>query len=157
VGIQLGTHEEERWFLPLLCKDAYPLPRIDICLDAMASAKWFSTFDLRSAYHHVLVDPADSDKTAFICPKGMFKFRRMPFGLYNAGATFQRLVDVVMSGLHFEVCLVYLDDIIIYLAITFGGTQSKTSQMRTFSEIDLFRSLGLRRRNRHGSHKNRDR
>jgi len=95
-------------------KDAYPLPRIDACLDALSSAKWFSTFDLRSAYHHVLVDPCDSDKTAFICPRGMYKFRRMPFGLCNAGATFQRLMDVVMSGLHFQVCLVYLDDIIIF-------------------------------------------
>jgi len=47
-------------------KDAYPLPRIDVCLDAMASARWFSTFDLRSAYHHVLINPADSDKTAFV-------------------------------------------------------------------------------------------
>jgi len=95
-------------------KDAYPLPRIDSCLDALASAKWFSTFDLRSAYHHVNVNPVDADKTAFICPKGMFKFRRMPFGLCNAGATFQRLMDIAISGLHFQVCLVYLDDIIVF-------------------------------------------
>lgn len=90
------------------------MPRIGTCLDALGSATWFSTFDLRSAYHHVMVDPSDSDKTAFICPRGMYKFRRMPFGLCNAGATFQRLMDVVMSGLHFQVCLVYLDDIIIF-------------------------------------------
>ena len=77
-------------------KDVYPLPRIDVCLDAMASAKWFSTFDLRSAYHHVLINPADSDKTAFICHRGMYKFRRTPFGLCNASATFQRLMDIVM-------------------------------------------------------------
>ena len=99
-------------------KDAYPLPRIDSCLDAMASAQWFSMFDLRSAYHQVLVNPEDSDKTAFICPRGMYKFRTVPFGLCNAGATFQRLMDVVMSGLHFQVCLVYLDDIIIFSETT---------------------------------------
>jgi len=69
-------------------KDAYPLPRIDACLDAMASAKWFSTFDLRASYHQVGVNPSDSDKTVFICPKGMFKFKKMPFGLCNSGATF---------------------------------------------------------------------
>ena len=71
-------------------------------------------FDLRSAYHQVLVNPEDSDKTAFICRRGMYKFRTTPFGLCNAGATFQRLMDVAMSGLHFEVCLVYLDDIVIF-------------------------------------------
>ena len=95
-------------------KDAYPLPRIDTCLDAMASAQWFSTFDLRSSYHQVQVNPADMDKTAFICPRGMYRFRTMPFGLCNAGATFQRLMDIVMTGLNLNVCLVYLDDIIVY-------------------------------------------
>ena len=95
-------------------KDAYPLPRIDACLDAMANAQWFSTFDLRSSYHQVKVNPTDSDKTAFICPRGMYKFRTMPFGLCNAGATFQRLMDIVMAGLHMDICLVYLDDIILY-------------------------------------------
>ena len=95
-------------------KDAYPLPRIDQCLDAMSGAKWFSTFDLRSSYHQLPVNPADRDKTAFICPRGMFRFKTMPFGLCNAGASFQRLMDIVMSGLQLEICLVYLDDIIVY-------------------------------------------
>ena len=95
-------------------KDGYPLPRIDTCLDAMASAQWFSTFDLRSSYHQVQMNPADMDNTAFICPRGMYRFRTMPFGLCNAGATFQRLMDIVMTGLNLNVCLVYLDDIIVY-------------------------------------------
>ena len=95
-------------------RDVYPLPRIDDCLDAMASAKWFSTIDLRSAYHQVLVAPEDRDKTTFICPRGMYRYKAMPFGLSNAGSTFQRLMDVVMSGLHMDVCLVYLDDIICF-------------------------------------------
>ena len=95
-------------------KDAYPLPRIDSCLDAMAEAQWFSTIDLRSSYHQVGVAPEDRDKTSFICPRGMYRFRTMPFGLCNAGATFQRLMDIVMSGLNLEICLVYLDDIVVY-------------------------------------------
>ena len=95
-------------------RDGYPLPRVDSCLDSMADAKWFSTFDLRSSYHQVSVAPEDRDKTAFICPRGMYRFRTMPFGLCNAGATFQRLMDIVMSGLHLEICLVYLDDIVVY-------------------------------------------
>jgi len=95
-------------------KDAYPLSRIDSCLDSLASAKWFSTFDFRSSYHQVMVNPLDTDKTAFICQKGMFRFRKLPFGLCNVGATFQRLMDIVMSGLHFPVFLVYLYDIITF-------------------------------------------
>jgi len=95
-------------------KDAYPLPRTDMCLDAMSGARWFSAFDLRSSYHQVAMKEEDSDKTAFICREGQFKFKTMPFGLCNAGATFQRLMDMVMSGLAFEVCLVYLDDVIVF-------------------------------------------
>jgi len=95
-------------------KDAYPLSRIDVCLDAMATAQWFSTFDLRSSYYQVQVEHENKDKTAFICPRGQYRFRMMPFGLCNAGATFQRLMDIVMSGLNMSVCLVYLDDIICY-------------------------------------------
>jgi len=83
-------------------KDAYPLPRIDVCLDAMSSAKWFSTFDLRSSYHQVRVEPEDMDKTAFICPRGQFRFKTMPFGMSNSGATFQRLMDIVMSGFNLK-------------------------------------------------------
>ena len=95
-------------------KDAYPLPRIDACLDAMNGARWFSTFDLRSGYHQVLMDEESRDKTTFVTREGTFRFRVMPFGLTDASATFQRLMDVVMSGLNLEVCLVYLDEIIVY-------------------------------------------
>jgi len=94
-------------------KDAYPLPRTDVCLDAMANTAWYSTIDLQSAYQQVILDPADRDKTAFVCREGQFQFFK-PFGLCNAGATFQRLMDIVMSGLAFQICLIYLDDILCY-------------------------------------------
>ena len=60
------------------------------------------------------MDPRDKAKTAFICHRGSFQFTTMPMGLVNAGSTFQRLMDLVMSGLAFEQCLVYLDDIIVF-------------------------------------------
>ena len=88
-------------------KDAYPLPRTDMWLDAMSGARWFSTFDLRSSYRKVAMKEENSDKTAFVCCEGHFKFKTMLFGLCNAGATFQRLMDMVMSGLAFEVAKGY--------------------------------------------------
>ena len=90
------------------------MPRLDTFLDAMNGARWFSTFDLRSGYHQVLMDEESADKTTFITREGTFRFRVLPFGLMGAPATFQRLIDLVMSGLNLEVCLVYLNDIIVF-------------------------------------------
>ena len=94
-------------------KDVYPLPKIESCLDALNGARYFSTFDLRAGYHQVMVKEEDSDKTSFLTQGSTYKFKRMPFGLCNAGSTFQRLVDVVMK-LNFSILLVYLDDVIVY-------------------------------------------
>jgi len=88
-------------------KDAYALPRIDVCLDALSGSLWFSTLDLRSGYHQIAMEPEDKCKTAFICTSGMFSYNFMPFGLCNAGATFQRLIDLVMTGLSYDICLCY--------------------------------------------------
>ena len=95
-------------------KDAYPLPRIETCLDALGGSQYFSTFDLRSGYHQVQMEEADADKTSFVTRRGTFRFKVLPFGLTNAGATFQRVMDVAMSGLNFAICLVYLDDIVLF-------------------------------------------
>ena len=95
-------------------KDAQPLPRIDDTLDSMGEACYFSTLDLASGYWQVAVDPRDREKTAFATPFGRHQFRVMPFGLCNAPATFQRLMEQVLAGLHWTSCLVYLDDIIVF-------------------------------------------
>lgn len=95
-------------------KDAYCLPRIDACLDALSGAVWFSTFDLRNSYYQIELDEDARDKTSFICRGGQFRYLRMPMGLCNSGATFQRLVDVTLSGLAYDVCLAYIDDIIVF-------------------------------------------
>ena len=94
-------------------KDAYPLPRIDATLDTLAGSKWFSTLDLLSGYWQVEVAEEDRHKTAFCTTEGLFEFKVMPFGLCNAPATFQRLMDLVLAGLQWSHCLVYLDDVII--------------------------------------------
>src|SRR6218665_2668756 len=95
-------------------KDSYPLPRTDECLDALSGAQWFSTLDLRSGYHQVAMDLKDADKTAFVTRRRIYRWRVMPFGLCNAPATFQRMMDIVLSGLNFEVCLIYLDGVIVF-------------------------------------------
>lgn len=95
-------------------KDAYSLPRIDACLEALSGAAWFSTFDLRNSYYQIEVAEADQDMTAFICRGGPYRFLRMPTGLSNSGATFQRLVDITLSGLAYDICLAYIDDIIVF-------------------------------------------
>ena len=69
-------------------KDAYPLPRIDTALDALAGSKWFSTLDLLMGYWQVEVDKKECPKTAFCTIEGLYQFQVMPFGLCNAPATF---------------------------------------------------------------------
>ena len=95
-------------------KDSYCTARVDTALDALSGSAWFSTLDLRSSYHQILVEESDRDKTAWICKFGQFRYRRMPFGLCNSGATFQRLIDLVLSGIAYVSCLAYIDDIIIF-------------------------------------------
>ena len=94
-------------------KDAYPLPRVDDTLDMLGGLKYFTTLDLASGYWQVEVAEEDQLKTAFTTPEGLFQFKVMPFGLCNAPATFQRLMDRVLSGLKWSSCLVYFDDIIV--------------------------------------------
>ena len=96
-------------------KDAHPLPRIDDLLDALHGAKWFSTLDLKSGYWQVPIAEQDKEKTEFRTNSGqLFEFNQVPFGLCNAPATFSRLMDRVLAGLHWETCLFYLDDIIVF-------------------------------------------
>ena len=94
--------------------DQYPLPRIDDVLDALEHGRYFSVIDLKAGYWQIPMRGEDAAKTAFRTADGLFEFTVMPFGLRNAPATFQRLMDVVFSGLKWQGLLVYLDDIIIY-------------------------------------------
>lgn len=94
-------------------RDAHPLPRVDDLLDALQGSCMFSTLDLRSGYWQVSMDPSDQHKTAFVTPSGLWEFTRMPFGVSNGCATFQRAIEIVLSGLTYETCLCYFDDVIV--------------------------------------------
>ena len=96
------------------CKDAHPLPRVDDCLDALSGSRVFSTLDCASGYWQVELKPEDREKTAFSTNEKKFQFKVMPFVLTDAPATFQRLMDLVLAGMHWKCCLVYLDDIIVF-------------------------------------------
>ena len=98
----------------LTIRDAYPIPRIDDTLDSLQEATFISTLDLRTGYWQVEMDEKSREKTAFITHKGLFEFNVMPYGLMNAPATFQRLMDIVLAGLKWQCCLVYIDDIVVY-------------------------------------------
>jgi transposase InsO family protein len=95
-------------------KDAYPLPRIDDILDRLGGVMYFSKMDATSAYHQIPIAPEDREKTAFATWLGIFQWIVMPLGLTNAPPTFQRFMDVLLSGLNWKCCIVYLDDIIVF-------------------------------------------
>ena len=100
----------------LTTKDAYPLPRIDDSLRLLGNQQWFSTMDLTTGYWQVAMSPEAKRKAAFVMNEGLFQIRVMPFGLCNAPATFERLMDCVLCGMRWSRCLVYLKNI-----ISFGG------------------------------------
>ena len=94
-------------------KDAYPLPRIEDCLDCLGNAKIFSTLDLQSGYWQIDIKEEDRSKTAFSTRSGHYEYVTMPFGLCNAPSTFERAMELIMKGLQWRTLILYLDDIII--------------------------------------------
>lgn len=94
--------------------DAYPLPFISSTLDKLRDARYLTTLDIKSAYWQIPVAESSRPYTAFVVPtRGLFQFRRMPFGLHNAPATWQRFIDRVIGVDLEQYCFVYLDDICI--------------------------------------------
>ena len=96
-------------------KDAYMLPRFDDTVEVLSGAKYFSKLDLRSGYWQVEMEEESKPLTAFsVGPLGFYECNRMSFGLCNAGATFQRLMEKCMGEMHLNECLVFIDDILIF-------------------------------------------
>lgn len=118
-------------------EDKYPIPRIDDLLDKLGRSQYFTTLDLTKGYMQVEMDPASIEKTAFSTADGHYEFLRMPFGLKNAPATFQRLMNEVLHEHLNKICLVYLDDIIIFSTTLEEHVQSVNKVFKTLRAANL--------------------
>lgn len=94
--------------------DKYPIPNMDEILEKLGRCQYFTTLDLAKGFHQIEISENDIHKTAFSVEGGHYEFLRMPFGLKTAPATFQRLMNIVLGDYINKICLVYLDDIIIF-------------------------------------------
>ncbi|KAJ9509777.1 hypothetical protein QJQ45_011617 [Haematococcus lacustris] len=97
----------------LTLRDQYPLPRIDDLFDRLSGCSVFSSLDLQAGYHQIRITPEDVPKTAFRTPEGHFQFKVLSFGLTNAPATFQRVMNDAFAPVLGKCALVYLDDILV--------------------------------------------
>lgn len=113
-------------------KDSYPLPLIRDVLDNMHGAKFWTTLDAAAAYWSMPLAEQDKEKTAFAVPRGKYEFNVTPFGLCNAGASYQRLIDMSLSGLPSDRTLAYMDDIVVF---------SKSFEDHLYSLEQIFQRL----------------
>ncbi|XP_019248493.1 PREDICTED: uncharacterized protein LOC109227753, partial [Nicotiana attenuata] len=91
-------------------KDHFPLPFLDQMLDRLAGRAFYCFLDGYSGYNQILIAPEDQEKTTFTCPYGTFAFSRMPFGLCNAPATFQRCMMAIFTDMEEDILEVFMDD-----------------------------------------------
>ena len=94
--------------------DRYPIPLVDIILDAICNGKYFGRLDLASGYWQVLLSPRDRAKTAFSTHLGLYEFLRLPFGLKTGPKTFQRILTTVFCEFLFKWLVIYIDDCLIW-------------------------------------------
>jgi hypothetical protein len=94
---------------PLLCKNSYPLPNVYDTLGVLGGCKYFCTIDLASGFWQIPMAEEDKCKNAFLTRTGLYEFNKMPFGLCNAPAMFDRIMESVLRGLNWTLCLVYID------------------------------------------------
>ena len=96
-------------------KDSYALPRSEEILEALGGKHYYTVLDMKFGYHQVEVEESHKQRTAFtVGPLGFYEFNRLPFGLANSPATYQRFMEEVLGDLHLEICFFYLDDLIIF-------------------------------------------
>ena len=119
-------------------KDAIPLPRISDCLDAVAVAKFLSSFDLTSGFHQVPIKVSDIPKSAFCTKYGLYEYLTMPMGMTNSPAVFQRLMELALGSLQWHICLIYLDDVLVF------GSTFEEHMERVETVLSRIKEAGLK-------------
>ena len=97
-----------------ICKDHFPLPFMDQMLERLAGKSFYCFLDGYSGYYQIVINPEDQEKTTFTCLFGTYAYRRMPFGLCNAPATFQRCMMSIFSNYVERIIEVFMDDFTVY-------------------------------------------
>ena len=95
-------------------KQIIPMPRVEDVLDSLGDAFYFTTLDLASGYWQIPMTSEDMENTAFCTRQGNVEFCVMPMGLVIASYTFQKMMQLVLGGLQWQICMVYLDDVSVY-------------------------------------------
>ena len=93
-------------------KDSYPLPRIDTLVDSTARHELLSFMDAFSGYNQIKMNEKDQERTSFVTSQGLFCYKMMPFGLINAGVTYQRLINKMLAHQIGRNVQVYVDDML---------------------------------------------
>lgn len=113
----------------LTIRDNFPIPLIEDCLEYLDGKKWFSVLDLKSGFHQVQMSPESIPYTSFVTPTGQYEYLRMPFGLKNAPAVFQRFISTIFRDfLIRNEIVIYLDDILL-------ATADETSHMKLLERV----------------------
>jgi hypothetical protein len=120
--------------------DTYPIPRIDDCIDKIGQAKFVSKFDLLKGYWGVPLTERAREMSAFCTPQGLFRYKVMPFGMKNAPATFQRMVNQITSDI--PGCECYIDDLIVYSQTWDEHVQQIQLLFQKLSDANLTVNLG---------------
>jgi hypothetical protein len=110
----------------LTVKNKHPLPIVEELHDELARAQWFTKLDLKSGYHQIRMATRDEYKIAFRTHQGLYKFLVMSFGLINAPATFQHVMNTIFSNFLHKFVLVFMDDILMYNKTLEGHIQHLT-------------------------------
>ena len=96
-------------------RDTYALPNTDICIKALAGNKYFTSLDMASAFHQIPIKESDIPKTAFISPSGKFyEYVKLPYGMSNSSSSYQRAIDITLSGLKYSHLVCFIDDILVF-------------------------------------------